>query len=311
MTLKEKRAIDQKELNMLAKQYCEYRKAGNSGQMKAVRNQIWIKIFKKGNGNAVADSLYSKCMGKFRFDEYDASYIIQGTFLKIIEEEKYDYDKNDNFTAYMEEQVFYECSKRKRKEYITRKGSSEDDKIPRYVDTYKYNEDGELYDCMESIGGVECFHDKTDKDNVRAMRVKLVSCVAKFEEKRSKKEANPTRLSYFKIFVTEAITNDINEFGNYNVYNTNELFDVMDGNYVRFFAFTDFVSADDLIDIKMKKYSDILENGEEKEIKLNMEPRVIIAYRVKSGLDKKAVNPSNVSQQKESFKSFMRYLLAE
>ncbi|MGN0605985.1 MAG: hypothetical protein ACI4JM_05640 [Oscillospiraceae bacterium] len=309
MTLKEKRAIDQKTINDLAKQYCEYKKSGNSGQAKAVKWQICEKIIVKGNGNALSYSLYSKCMEKFGFNENDAYDVIQDVFLKSINE--YDYDKNDNFTAYMEKQVFYECSHRKSKEYITKKGNSEDDKIPRYVDTYTYNEDGELYDDMESVAGSECFYDKTDCDNLRAKRVKLVSCVAKFEQTRSKKEANPTRLSYFKIFVTEAITKDINQSKNYDDYNTGELPDVMDGNYVRFFAFTDFISAADLIDIKMKKYSDILENGEEKEIKLNMEPRVIIPYRVQAGLDKKAVNPANVSQQKEKYIEFMKNLLAE
>jgi len=310
MTSKEKRAIDQKEINELAKQYCEYRKSGNSGQMKALKNKLWLKICNKDDeNNVVSRELFAK--RKYMNDE-DAYDLINDTFLKYIDEYDYDYDhsKPSYFIPYITMHINYACMNKDKKEFINSKSS--DEKIPRRIDNLRKNNDGEYYDTdIVDLSAENKIYEKADEPYVKAIRAKLTCVLAKYVETHSRKVANNTRLSYFKIFLTEAITNDIYGNRNYDDYNINELYDTIDGNYVRFFAFTDFVSVDDLIDIKIKKYSDIIENGEEKEIELNGEPKVIIPYRVQAGLDKKAVSQSNVKQMKDEWENYTKPLFAD
>ena len=94
-------------------------------------------------------------------------------------------------------------------------------------------------------------------------------------------------------------------------YNSQEIMQVADGGFVRFVAFTDFIKAEDIITMEIKKYSDIFENGEETELKLNHEARVIIEYRFVNGFDKKRVSAAAVSQQLGSFKEDMKDLMME
>lgn len=310
MTSKEKRAIDQKEINELAKQYCEYRKSGNSGQMKALKNKLLIKIYYKNDeNNVVSRELFANCKYNYNMNDEDAYDLISDTFVKCIDKYDYDYDhsKPSYFIPYITICIERNCSDKINKEFIHSKSS--DEKIPRRIDNLRKNNDGEYYDPdIVDLSAENKIYEKADEPYVKAIRAKLTCVLAKYVETHSRKVANNTRLSYFKIFLTEAITKNIYENRNYDDYNINELYDTIDGNYVRFFAFTDFASVDDLIDIKMKKYSDIIENGEEKEIKLDKEPKVIIPYRVQAGLDKKAVSPSNVSQMGKEWDNYMESL---
>jgi hypothetical protein len=99
----------------------------------------------------------------------------------------------------------------------------------------------------------------------------------------------------------------LNEFGSTDfISNKAEAYECSDGELVRFVSFSEYANIDDILKIRFKKYSDIMDDyNEDKRISVPFENVVICKYRYKAGLDAKEVSSANISIQKENYKKFI------
>lgn len=314
---KKSKSPEQAIINEEARRYCEARANNNSGQMKASFNAIIVKLCEKNAANKILFAIYCKLLDepKYILGLSSCEDLTEYVFLFLHKSiDKYDYNKNPNFCAWFIQGF---------KWYLT--NLVRDDKNTEYFydnETGKKvlklafisesslgsgnDEDGESGNKNEPIYEEKAYE---GNDAIAEMRVKLISVYTLFFERKKGKSANETKHEYYRIFVTESLIQDIRENNSLGTYNSQEIMQVADGGFVRFVAFTDFTKAQDIITMEIKKYSDIFENGEETELKLNHEARVIIEYRFVNGFDKKRVSAAAVSQQLGSFKEDLKDLM--
>lgn len=306
-------------INEEARRYCEARATGNSGQMKASFNAIITRICEKNAEHKMLLFVYRKLsdmqksiLGVACYEELIGyTFDVMHKFMN-----DYDYNKNPNFCAWFIVVLKRKLEKDSRKE-TTVKNSPTDEKgnkipqpriVPASSTINGNNEDDNNATVFDELITEFSY---PQNDNISDMRVKLISVYTLFFERKKGKAANQTKHEYYRIFVTESLIQDIRENNSLGTYNSQEIMQVADGGFVRFVAFTDFIKAEDIITMEIKKYSDIFENGEETELKLNHEARVIIEYRFVNGFDKKRVSAAAVSQQLRSFKEDMKDLMME
>ncbi len=310
---------EQEKVNAVAEKYCAARAAGNDGQMKKYLNEIIIKLCEKNAPHKILLTIFRKLNGMKQSILCVSSYEdLMGYVFEFLHEsmDKYDYNENPNFCAWFVQGFFWKLNKIASKD-MTTKGSPVDENgkpIPRLkytpVSPLPTENDDDSNSITFNIPTEEPAYEKND-DEIAEMRVKLISTYTLFYERKKGKAANETKHEYYRIFVTEALINDVREHNSLVTYNKQEIMQVTDGGFVRFVAFTKFEKAEDFITMKIKRYSDIFENGEKKELKLDHEARVIIEYRFVNGFDKKRVSAAAVSQQLSSFKEDMRAILSE
>lgn len=307
---------EQEWVNAEARRYCEARTSNNSGQQKASFNAIIVKLCEKNAGNKILFVIYSELQTKHKYILGLSSVedLMEYVFVFLHNSiDKYDYSRNPNFCAWFIQGFKWHLKNIIRKSMTTRDSHKDENgkKKPRLVSVPESSleaDNGENRNKKEPIY-VEPAYERND--DITEMRVKLISVYTLFYERKKGKSANATKHEYYRIFVTEALIKDIKENNSLSTYNKQELMQVADGGFVRFVAFTDFVKAEDFITMKIKKYSDIFENGKKTELKLNHEAKVIIEYRFVNGFDKKRVSASAVSQQLSSFEEDMEKLMMQ
>lgn len=299
----------QEYINSKAEKYYNAKISQNEAQMKTAFNEIVLKIYEP---NRISNSMikkfidYNNVFGN-GYCGYDRSDALNDAVLFIGEHIKeYDFSKNSNFTAWILTTLHYKLNNLDSKQR-TQKGTKETDGskgrlISSRTNNTIYDSKGNeqsLFDNMEDTSDYYSGIESRDVKEINTEnRIKLLSIITLFNTRKGR-SANPVRLSYYRIFVTESITKDIRENNTTKIYefaNKNELMQAIDAGYLRFVAFTDMNVIEDIITMKIKKYKDIIENGNDKEIALNREPQVIIAYREYAELDNKEVTTANVSR---------------
>lgn len=323
--MSEKKAVfpEQKFINKLAKNYFEAKKSSNKGQMDKNRYEIMIQILYTENN--IKKYFESYCMKKL--SSYDREVLniatnddVQGLMGDFLDKDflnNYDYTENPNFTAVFIMSFKYYISNKLRK-YKTVKGTDTDSetgrKIPQPIiyreNTIVKDDEGNESDTIYNIPSSENIEERfIDKETEKEIRIKLISLCTRFFITQKGRTANKTRYEYYRIFTTNIIVCDIRDTADCNIYNRQEAMQVIDGNYIRFMAFTDFSQLEDILTMKIKKYSDIFENGSNEILKFEYNQKVIIEYRFQSGLDPKRVAYANVSQRWKSFKEDIEAIL--
>lgn len=317
--MSEKKAVfpEQEFINELAKKYFEAKNSSNKGQMKANKDAILIQILY--NQNNIKKYFESYCMKKL--SGYDREVLniatnddVQGLMVDFFIDSdflnNYDYTENPNFTAVFIMSFRHYISNKLRK-YKTVKGADTDSvtgkKIPQPIiyreNTIVKDDEGNESDTICNIPSDENIEESfAENERKNEIRIKLISLCTCFFISKKGKSANKTRYEYYRIFTTNIIVCDIRDTSDCNIYNRQEVMQVIDGDYIRFMAFTDFKNPEDILTMKMKKYSDIFENGSNGLLKFDNEAKVIIEYRFQSGLDSKRVSASAVSQQLDRFR---------
>lgn len=302
----------QEEINKEAKLYCDAKNSGNIGQMKARRNSIITLISSSSICKMIYAKLndYQKSALEIENDKDLTGYIFDFVVKSI---DEYGFNINQNFCAWFVQRFTWKLKNIIRNTTTTKYAPLDENKnkIPQPksvpLSTYdsKSENSDEIRNKYEPI-----YEDITfeEKDNLSEMRVKLISVYTLFNNRKKGKAANHTKHEYYRIFITESLIRDIQDNNSLKGYNKQEIMQVADGDFVRFVAFTTFNKAEDFITLTIKKYSDIFEDGEKKELKLNHEAKVIIEYRFVYGFDKKRVSNPTVSQQLSSFKEDIKEL---
>lgn len=292
--MSEKKAVfpEQEFINELARKYFEAKNNKNSGQMKKIKDDIFLRIFSENKGN-IKTYLDLYCKRKLKnytnnsFLDFFSGFLYEKNYL-----DKYDYTINPNFTAQFIKDFKYYILNTLRKEndiHILNNNITDDDE----------NEIN-IFDNISDNENIE--ENLAEKEIKNEIRIKLISLCTRFFISKKGKSANKTRYEYYRIFTTNIIVCDIRDTSDCNIYNRQEAMQVIDGDYIRFMAFTDFSQLEDILTMKIKKYSDIFENGSNELLKFDNEAKVIIEYRFQSGLDLKRVSAPAVSQQLNKFR---------
>lgn len=316
----------QEKINNLAKEYFYAAKNNNPAQKMSKRNEILSILWEN---NDVSRKLISKVEKFNKYFQYlgiyengeedekkhdynsdpkkdDIKSMIFEIFINEID--KYDYEKNNNFTAWFINTVYYNVSNKVKKFQTTKDAEIDKQtgkKIPRPIATLQNSikdEDDNEVDIYETMPDKDDDYKKIDQEkNLNEVRNKLLTVCTLFYQRKKGKGANETKYSYYRIFLTESIVNDIRNEDKTDMYNGQEVMQIIDDSYVRFVAFTDLKELKDILFMRMKRYSEVLNNGDDRVIKLNHEPRIIIEYRYVSGIDEKRVKEANVSQQYKAY----------
>lgn len=322
--MKEKKMVfpEQPNIDKLAKQYYDAKKNNNPAQMLANRNAVWVALYQS---KGISGIFCNYCMSKLSdydrkvlciFTRDDAVSFMIDFFIESEILDKYDYEVNKNFAAYFYGNLKYNVSNIVRK-FKTAKDTKKDPVTGKQIirplieiQTSVVNSEGEMDEGIWRIPddiNIEKENESNEKAN--ELRIKLVSVIARFFETRKGKSANPTRYEYYRIFCTNSVATDIRNECSCKMYNCQELMQVLDGCYIRFMAHTDFEKPEDIISMKMKKYSDIFEDGDDRVLEFRYEGRVIIEYRFKNNFDSKRVSAAAVSQQWAQFKKDMAEMI--
>lgn len=285
-------ALEQKFINELAKKYFEAKSNKNSGQMKKIKSDIFLQIYSENKGN-IKTYLDLYCKRKLKnytdnsFLDFLSGFLYEKNYL-----DKYDYTINPNFTAQFIKDFKYYILNTLRKEndiHILNNNITDDE-----------GNETNILDTIPSDENIEESFAENEREN--EIRIKLISLCTCFFISKKGRSANKTRYEYYRIFTTNIIVCDIRYTNDCNIYNRQEVMQVIDGDYIRFMAFTDFTNPEDILTMKIKKYSDIFENGSNELLKFNNEAKVIIEYRFRNRLDSKRVSASAVSQQLDKFR---------
>lgn len=177
----------------------------------------------------------------------------------------------------------------------------------------KYDESGNAV--FDDIPDKDIYNPETnfeEKEIVECTFEHLLSIITLFLSHKNSKQSNPTRRSYFRIFYTENIINLINEYCTTDfISNTAEAYECSDKDFVRFVSFSDYKNIDDILSLRFKKFSDIMNDFKEDKLicsKPSFENIVIQKYRFRYGLDKKEVSSANISIQRNNYETFINDL---
>lgn len=225
-----------------------------------------------------------------------------GLYEKEATDEKIDYfndmlryfnwDKNNNFIAFMLGYLpKYEAKKKKKQldepiESIYKSSGDEDDEI-------------------EELGRDESY---LKEEKLQYIRSRFPSLISNFYKHNSAKTATKARYDYFRVFSTEKIIEMIKESQNIRYFNKAEAYESTDKEFVRFIANTSYEKIDDILSMKFKNFSDVLEkyDQEDKEIDVPCDANIISEYFYKSGKSEKRPSGANISQFRTKYEEYFR-----
>lgn len=289
--------ISESEINEIARKYSEAKKNKSDSDEKNYKLQLYLIIT---TVSVLYKKLYSAFKEKKHLESDDSiKQTIEAFCWKPLND--YDYEKNNNFCAYMLTYANYYQLDALGAEWNV---SSLDKPISSPDDS----ESGKSLN--DFIPDEESDIEEMTDINLRnkLMWIRISSLVIGFYEHFQDKEANPTKLSYFRIFVTETYIEYIKEPYDLKNINCAEAYASTDKQYVRFISFSEYERFEDILSLKYKKYSDVIANypGKDKELKVPCQNRVIAEYRFYSGLDEKRVSDSAISLQRSSYKEKLK-----
>ncbi len=300
------RAEIEKKANQLAAEFCEAKKCGNTAQ----KNIAWAKLYRllMGNdgSNPVNDILNSK-INKYKAHNSNLSDFIVDNIMK------YDYDRNNNFCAFLYQNFEYYLKDYTKKEYVSRTNKQTGEKEKEFRNITRYDENGEpVFDNIENlISNPET--ESAEKEKAAAVRISLLSVITQFYSHNKGKSANSQRLSYFRIFFTENLIILIQDTNSLKGFNRTEAYSNSDQSFVRFISRSDYDKIEDLLTLDFKFYSEIMKacEKEDKQISLPCENIVIQQYRYQNGMDEKEVSLSNITQQRKKYAEALKEILQE
>lgn len=287
---------DKERIDRLGKEYYYAKKEGRTEATKLRFELLNEAIVKK---NSLNKKLY-EVIRKNRLDESDMYDFCEDLI------PKYDYEKCDSVYAYLIQYFRYEVSNKKRKmsrEKLFDPTSEEYAAVIESDDRY-----GERDDLMNESPDNILINRLSQKEKEKNVYVTLLSLVISFNEHNKGLKANPVRQSYYRIFFTERLIAFIRRVQIPEYINKRETYENSDKAFVRFVSYSDYKCLEDILDIKYKMFSEVIEDysKKDKRIELPVENEIIVSYRVKCGLDSKAVSSSNVTQQRNHFDEAFR-----
>lgn len=302
---------NEERINELAKDYYYARIENNKAAANRASSEIFTLLMKKGSGPF--NKTYAKIDSYSLIGNDPQSVIFELTtealsysFLKY----KYEVsDKDGNlvrypFFAYYMKMLTLIC-----KEYIRKKNNKE------HFEDYSVDTDPLEDDSMpvhQIADEKEDLAETSEKNELRrAVRIRLPSVVLGFYSHNKGKSASEIRLSYFRIFASESIIESILESSDTEYFNKTEAYDCTDKDFVRYISYSDYCCLDDIINIRFKKLSEVLSdfNGEDEQLYVPCENRVISEYRFVSKLDQTRKTIQAVFDQRSHYKKALAVLL--
>ncbi len=91
-------------------------------------------------------------------------------------------------------------------------------------------------------------------------------------------------------------------------FNKSEAYESTDKEFVRFIADTSYEKLDDILSMKYRNFSQVLEkyDYEDKEIDVPCDARIISEYFYKSGKSEQRTSASNISQFRKKYEEYFR-----
>ena len=279
---------DRDELNALANEYYIAKNQNNGNDEKRLYRELLFKI-----NIVLGDMIYNSENSNARIEAID-----KGIDVSIRD---YVPGKGKVFTSYLYEQIKFKGMDEGKRERKRVPSDDESDIIVNIPDNA---------DVSEAAGS----------DYIRSeIRIKLPTLITRFYEHNGSGKYSEIRHSYFKIFYTENIICLIASTNSTEGFNKAEAYECSDQELVRFVSFSNYISLDDLVYLKLKKRSDVLPDNSEDGLVIDLmakEPKfqndVIIEYRFVSKLDKKRVSSPNITQYRNRYendcKRFFEYL---
>lgn len=243
--------------------------------------------------------------------------------MKKYEENNYTISESSNFLAFFFSHIYYRISNDYDKLFVEygplkikitdENGNKKEIEVPNVPASYDMtltNDEGEGFTERDTI---EDKHDKEFEEKLKAFS-KLPLMVLRFYDVKKGKKANKTKYFYYCIFTTGLMAELIQTYGT-ELFNRQEAVQVINGDYIRFIAFTDYEKLEDILIMKIKTYKDIGvpdcegEDVENKKIKLSYDPRAIREYRFRTGLDKERMKQiSKISEQHTEYEETLSIL---
>ncbi|WP_024861863.1 hypothetical protein [Ruminococcus flavefaciens] len=313
------RNLSEDEINEIARKYSEAKKVGDKNLEKNYMVQLYNFLYaptvlhKKlcKQLNASQDKLNH---GDDELSDFFMEYVL-----------KYDFEKNKDFVAYCCTYMDFYLKNKFKKQYkkINAKASQEkktynSEEVTNEGNEKKWKKREEFGDDIKGFD-TDNYEDTDDSyanfEIMYIVRTRLPSVIINFYKHNIGKAANEKRLSYYRIFFTEDIITLISESGHTKYFNKSETYECSDKNYVKFISYSKYDKLEDILSLRYKKYSDVFENysGNDKELKVPCEEKVISEYRFRSGLDKKKkpVSKEAVSQQKGFYKKQLSWIMSD
>lgn len=273
-------ALTEDEINEYAHKYWKAKKSDDKSEIdyyKIILYSICI------SSSILNKKLKSKLAG-FEIYDNDADDEIADYFdyqLKY-----FNYEKNDNFVAYM----------------MTWLSKYESKKIK------KEKERNEKQD--ENQGVDNPFINEMKRAEIRS---RLPMLILNFYKHNSAKKATKARYEYFRVFNTENIIDFIKDSSNTRYFNESEAYESTDKDFVRFIAFTPYKKLGDIIAAEFKMFSDVLEHYDfkDKQIYIPCDSKIISEYFYKSLKYENRPSDANISQFRKKYKEYFREIWTE
>ncbi len=253
--------------------------------------------------------LYTECSKKYKnivWNDTPESYIYNDAIEYSIDKYDPQNEKSASFTTFLYQNIRFKSldQKKKDKRLEYEQNSNE---IIALLNGEELQDEKKLKPSEENKRRLseDQFAEKENSENEDLLKQQMSIKIVQF---LSHKKTTPTRLSYYRIFITERIISIIAEFDDTSFFNKVEAYDCSDKEFVRFISMLDYHTLDELIDISFKTISNVLPDyeGEDKEIKIPCDNRVVVEYRYVSSLDKKRVSTANVSEFRTHFDKDIR-----
>lgn len=286
--------MSEDEINMIAKKYSDARKSNKKNE----ENYYMSELYKITIGDSILNrKLRSIISAESKFkndtDNYISDYFIENI-------KYYKYEKNDNFVSFM--LMFI-------KQYLIKNSQRMGKTIS--LEDMTTDEDGNInYRKIEKIGKDETYRYEELAMQIRAV---LPTLITNFYKHLSTKSATKERYYYFRIFNTENIAALIYESGNTRFFNKKEAYESTDKDYIRFIADSDYEKLDDLINLRFRRISEVLEDSSAKNEKISFPVinKVIAEYWYKSGIGNSKPTVANVSDFRKKYSDYCRMILAD
>lgn len=253
--------------------------------------------------------LYTECSKKYKnivWNDTPESYIYNDAIEYSIDKYDPQNEKNARFTTFLHQNIRFKSLDQKKKDKRLEYEKNSNEMIA-FLNGEEL-QDGTIPELSEENKrrlSENQFAEKEKHENEDLLKQQISIKIVQF---LSHKKTAPTKLSYYRIFITERIISIIAEFDDTSFFNKAEAYDCSDKGFVRFISTLEYHSLDELADIRFKTMSNVLPDyeGEDKEIKIPCDNRVVVEYRYVSGFDKKRVSTANVSQYRTPFNKDIR-----
>ena len=289
----------QEQINALMTEYSRCRKAGEPKlRLKLIAEQVYLLI----NTNAdtpCSRELYSKVSSFLKGNRhlsnmYDPGDIINDCFLTMLG--TYDDERNPNFWAYFHTFVKHRLIDTFRKDLTQH--TNEDgtvEKIPRKVGSLE-----DMSDCPDPEQTIE-LPDTTADQMIAAM----LSLVVRFEQHLPGRSATPTRLLYFRCFVTDYMICISRADGILEAVeiNEHEAFEAMDGRLLEFVLEAPCRTLLQIRAAGLRTYEALEIPAHSGPVKLPLEGFVLLRYLLVC--HEKQVTDSAVSEQRKLFEQLL------